>query len=44
MSADKQDRSITEKVTVSGNQVVDYAKNLIAAGNVRRRIIRKPND
>ncbi len=26
MSADKQDRSITEKVTVSGNQVVDYEK------------------
>ena len=44
MSADKQGRSIPEKATVSGNQLVDYVKNLIAAGNVRRLIIRKPND
>jgi len=44
MSEDKPGHSITEKVTVSGNQLVDYVKNLIAAGNVRRLIIRKPND
>ena len=44
MSQDKQQHSITEKVTLSGNQLVDYVKNLIAAGNVRRLIIRKPND
>jgi hypothetical protein len=44
VSQDKQQHSITEKVTLSGNQLVDYVKNLIAAGNVRRLIIRKPND
>ncbi|MEN8801537.1 MAG: DUF4342 domain-containing protein [Thiogranum sp.] len=44
MSEDKPGHSITENVTVSGNQLVDYVKNLIAAGNVRRLIIRKPND
>jgi hypothetical protein len=44
MSEDKPGHSIPENVTVSGNQLVDYVKNLIAAGNVRRLIIRKPND
>ena len=41
---DKQQNPITERVTLSGNQLVDYVKNLIAAGNVRRLIIRKEND
>jgi hypothetical protein len=35
---------MTEKVTLAGNQLVDYVKSLIEAGNVRRLIIRKPND
>ena len=41
---DEQQNPITERVTLSGNQLVDYVKNLIAAGNVRRLIIRKEND
>jgi hypothetical protein len=34
----------SEKVTIAGNQLVEYVKNAIAAGNIRRLIIRKPND
>ena len=44
MSHDEQDKSVTEKVTLSGAQLVEYVKDIIAAGNVRRLIIRKPND
>jgi len=44
LSEDKQQPPVTEKVTLAGNQLVEYVKNLIAAGNVRRLIIRKPND
>jgi hypothetical protein len=44
LAENKQEQSVTEKVTLSGNQLVDYVKTLIAAGNVRRLIIRKPND
>lgn len=35
-------RGMTERVTVAGNELVDYVKQLIAEGNVRRLIIRKP--
>ncbi|WP_462322006.1 DUF4342 domain-containing protein [Halochromatium sp.] len=35
-------RGITERVTVAGSELVDYVKQLIAEGNVRRLIIRKP--
>jgi hypothetical protein len=44
LAGDKQDHPVTEKVTLAGNQLVEYVKNLIAAGNVRRLIIRKAND
>jgi len=44
LSEDKQEHPVAEKVTISGNQLVDYVKNVIAAGNVRRLIIRKAND
>ena len=44
MSEEKQEHSVTERVTVSGAQLVEYVKNIIAAGNVRRLIIRKSND
>lgn len=44
MSEDKQEQPVTEKVTLAGNQLVEYVKNIIAAGNVRRLIIRKAND
>lgn len=35
-------RGITERVTVAGGELVGYVKQLIAEGNVRRLIIRKP--
>lgn len=35
-------RGITERVTVAGSELVEYVKQLIAEGNVRRLIIRKP--
>ena len=44
MSEDKQEHAGPEKVTLSGNQLVEYVKKVIAAGNVRRLIIRKPDD
>ena len=44
MDEDKQEKSITEKVTISGAQLVEYVKDIITAGNVRRLIIRKAND
>ncbi len=34
--------AITERVTVAGSELVDYVKQLVAEGNVRRLIIRKP--
>jgi hypothetical protein len=44
MSNDHYDgpRGITERVTVAGGELVDYVKQLVAEGNVRRLIIRKP--
>jgi hypothetical protein len=44
MGEEKQEKSVTERVTVSGAQLVEYVKDIIAAGNVRRLIIRKSND
>lgn len=35
-------RGITERVNVAGSELVDYVKQLVAEGNVRRLIIRKP--
>ena len=40
---DKQTQPVTEEVTLAGNQLVDYVKNVIKAGNVRRLIIHKPS-
>ena len=39
----KQERTWTEEVVVAGNQLVDRVKQLVAEGNVRRLIIRKPS-
>ncbi len=33
---------ITERVSVASNELVSYVKQLVAEGNVRRLIIRKP--
>jgi hypothetical protein len=40
----KEERTWTEEVEISGSELVDRAKELIQEGNVRRLIIRKPND
>ena len=42
MRKDKQKQPVTEEVTLAGSQLVEYVKNVITAGNVRRLIIRKP--
>jgi hypothetical protein len=42
MSDNRLSRRISERVTVAGSELVDYVKELIAEGNVRRLIIRKP--
>jgi len=43
MNVDRQKQPATEEVTLAGNQLVDYVKKLITAGNVRRLIIHKPS-
>jgi hypothetical protein len=35
--------SITERVSVAGGELVDFVKGLIADGNVRRLVIRRPS-
>ncbi|ESQ14883.1 MAG: DUF4342 domain-containing protein [Thiohalocapsa sp. PB-PSB1] len=35
--------TITERVTLAGSELVDFVKQLIADGNIRRLIIRKPS-
>ena len=40
---DKQDRSWTEEIKVTGSELVDRIKELMEEGNVRRLIIRKPD-
>ncbi len=44
MSENRRQHPVTEKVTLSSNQLVEYVKSVIAAGNVRRLIVRKAND
>ena len=41
MKKAKQKKPVTEEVTLAGNQLVEYVKNVISAGNVRRLIIHK---
>lgn len=43
MNDNRDNRSITERVTVAGSELVETVKRLIAEGNVRRLIIRKPS-
>lgn len=43
MNDEQKGGNITERVTVAGNELVDYVKGLIEEGNVRRLIIRKPD-
>lgn len=40
---EKKDRDWTEEFVVAGNDLVDRIKKLVADGNVRRLIIRKPD-
>ena len=39
----KEDRDWSEDLMVTGNELVDRIKKLVAEGNVRRLIIRKPD-
>lgn len=43
MSNEQPKNSLHERVTVAGGEMVDYVKQLIKDGNVRRLIIRKPS-
>ena len=43
MSNHEPKNSLHERVTVAGGEMVDYVKQLIKDGNVRRLIIRKPS-
>ena len=44
MNQESKKQPVSEEDTIAGNQLVEYVKSAIAAGNVRRLIIRKPND
>jgi hypothetical protein len=39
-----EERTWTEELEISGSQLVDYVKDLIQEGNVRRLIIRTSDD
>jgi len=39
----KPDRDWTEELTVTGQELVERVRKLVAEGNVRRLIIRKPD-
>ena len=43
MRQEQNDESPRERITVAGSELVDKVKHLIAEGNVRRLIIRKPD-
>jgi len=40
----REERTWTEEIEVAGHELVERVKKLVAAGNVRRVIIRTPND
>lgn len=40
---EKKQRDWTEEIMVTGGELVDRVKKLVAEGNVRRLIIRKPD-
>jgi hypothetical protein len=40
----REERTWTEEVEVAGHELVERVKKLVAAGNVRRVIIRTPKD
>ncbi len=42
MNDNRDNLNLTERVTVAGGELVETVKRLIAEGNVRRLIIRKP--
>ena len=44
MNDEREEKAVTEKVTIAANQLVEYVKKILAEGNVRRLIIRKPDD
>lgn len=42
MSHERDRPTVQERVSLAGSELVDFVKGLIAQGNVRRLIIRKP--
>lgn len=43
-SETKEERTWMEEIEIAGNQLVERLKELVAEGNVRRLIIRSPDD
>lgn len=43
MSENEPKAPLHERVTLAGSELVDYVKDLIAEGHVRKLIIRKPD-
>jgi len=41
--SEQQNNDWKEEILVAGNELVEKVKNLVAEGNVRKLIIRKPN-
>lgn len=42
--SEQQEHTFTEELEIAANEVVDTVRDLIEQGNVRRIIIRRPND
>ena len=40
----KEERTWIEEIEIAGSELVERVKELIAEGNVRRLIVKKPND
>ncbi len=43
MRQDDQDPSPRDRITLAGSDLLDYVKGLLAEGNIRRLIVRKPD-
>jgi len=44
MKYDEESRAVTEEIVVKGGELVEFVKQLVAEGNIRRLIIKNADD
>ena len=44
MSPDDKSRTVTEEIVITGGELVETVKRVVAEGNIRRLIIKKADD